>query len=302
MKVFITGASGHIGSALVPELLSNDHAVVGLARSDESARAIADMGGEAVRSDLDDLETLAASAASADAVVHLAYKHEAMMSGDLETALKADRASIEAMGDALAGTGKPFVGTSGTALLAMGGITGRPGTEEDVVDGPGRVANENAVIALAERNVRASVVRLPPTVHSDLDKIGFVPALIGFAREAGHSAYIGDGTNRWPAVHTLDAARAYRLALEQAMPGTRLHPVADDGVPFREIAERIGEGLGIETRSLTGEAVAEHFGFLATFAAVDNPSSSALTREWLGWEPQHPGLTADLREAHYFAG
>jgi len=300
MKVFVTGASGHIGSAVVPELLANGHSVVGLARSEDSAAAIEQMGAEAKLGTLDDLDLLAESAEDADGVIHLAYKHEAMYSGDLETALRADIASITAMGDALAGTGKPFVGTSGTALLFMGGIKGRPGTEEDWVDGPGRIANENAVIALADRDVRASVLRLPPTVHSDLDKNGFVPAIIGMARNAGYSAYVGEGDNRWPAVHTLDAARMYRLALERAKPGTRLHPVADEGVPFREIAERIGEGLGLETKSLPADAAADHFGFLTAFITVDNPTSSDLTREWTGWQPEHPGLIDDLREGHYF--
>lgn len=302
MKVFVTGASGHIGSAVVSDLLSHDHTILGLARSAESAAAIEALGAEAVRGDLDDLELLAESAVSADAVIHLAYKHEAMMTGDMETAVRADLASIEAMGDALAGTGKPFVGTSGTALLAMGGIEGRPGTEEDWVDGPGRIANENALIALTDRNVRASVVRLPPTVHSSLDKLGFVPVLIDVARKAGFSAYVGEGANRWPAVHTLDAACAYRYALEQATPGTRIHAVADEGVPFREIAEEIGRGLDIETRSLPTDAVEDHFGFLTAFSTIDNPASSELTREWLGWEPTHPGLIADLREGHYFDG
>ncbi len=300
MRVFVTGASGHIGSALVPELLAAGHSVVGLARSDASAAALEAAGAEVHRGDLDDLDGLASAAADSDGVAHLAFKHEALLTGDMESAAAADLAAIGAIGDALAGTDRPFVITSGTALLSMGGIEGRAGSEEDVFDGPGRIASENAAVALAERGVRSSVVRLPPTVHSSLDTHGFVPALIGIARERGVSGYLGEGANRWPAVHTLDAARLYRLALEQAPPASRLHAVDDGGVPFREIAEAMGRGLDVPARPIEPADAPEHFSFLASFVGLDNPTSSDLTRERLGWEPTHPGLIADLGEGHYF--
>jgi nucleoside-diphosphate-sugar epimerase len=299
MRVFVTGASGHVGSALVPELLSHGHEVVGLARSDASAEALAAAGAEFRRGDLDDTAGLAEAAAAADGVIHLAFRHELMMQGDMEGAAIADQAAIAAIGAALAGSGKPFVGTTGTALLSLIGHEG-VGTEEDAGEGPGRVASENAVIALADEGVRSSVVRLTPTVHSDLDKHGFVPGLIAIARERGYAGYLGEGANVWPAVHTLDAAVLYRLALEGAAPGTRLHAVDDEGVPFREIATAIGHGLDVPVRAISPDEAEEYFTYLARFVGLDNPSSSALTREWLGWEPTHPGLIEDLGEAHYF--
>lgn len=300
MRVFVTGASGHIGSAVVPELLGAGHEVIGLARSDASASALEASGAEVRRGDLDDPEGLADAAADADGVIHLAFKHELMLEGRMDEAASADLDAIGAIGNALAGTGKPFVVTGGTALLAMGGIDSRFGNEEDVLEGSGRIASENATIALADRGVRSSVVRLPPTVHSDIDKHGFVPALIGRARETGVAGYIGEGENRWPAVHTLDAARVFRLALERGVAASRFHAVDEEGVDFRAIAEAIGRGLDVEVKSFDVEEAAAQFTFLAAFAAVDNPVTSDLTRERLGWQPEYPGLLEDLAAGHYF--
>ncbi|MCW2953123.1 MAG: putative oxidoreductase [Conexibacter sp.] len=300
MRVFLTGASGHIGSAVVPELLAAGHQVVGLARSERSATALAAAGAEVRRGDLDDLDGLREAAAAADGVIHLAFKHEAMRAGDFPGAVAADLAAIEAIGTALDGSEKPFVSTSGTLMLTLAGIAGRPGTERDVLEAGPRVDAENTVVTLAERGVRSSVVRLPPLVHSTLDHHGFGPTLIGIARDKGVSGYVGDGSNRWPAVHTLDAARVYRLALETAAAGSRLHAVADDGVPFRDIAEVIGRKLGLPSASIAAEDANDEFSFLGAFVSLDNPTSRELTREWLGWEPTHPGLIEDLDNGHYF--
>ncbi|HEY4428936.1 MAG TPA: SDR family oxidoreductase [Solirubrobacteraceae bacterium] len=300
MRVFVTGASGHIASAVIPELISAGHEVLGLARSDDSAKAVAALGAEVRRGDLDDPEGIAEAAAESDGVIHLAFKHEALRDGDFMGAVAADMAVMQAIGGALVGTDKPFINTGGTLMLALGGITGRPGTEEDVIAGGPRTDAANATIALAQGGVRSSVVRLPPLVHSDLDHHGFGPTLIALAREKGHSAYIGDGANRWPAVHTRDAGHLYRLALESAPAGSHLHAVADDGIPFREIAETIGARVGVPAISASPEEAPEHLGFLASFAHLDNPTSSVLTRELLDWEPTHPGLLADLEDGHYF--
>jgi len=300
MRVFVTGASGHIGSAVVPELLAAGHQVVGLARSEGSAAALAAAGAEIHRGNLEDLDGLRAAAAAADGVIHLAFDHAWMRTGDFAGAIAGDLRAIEAIGAALEGSGKPFVGTSGTLMLSHAGIGDRAGTELDAAESGPRIDAENTVIALAGRDVRSSVVRLPPTVHSSLDRHGFVPTLISIARERGVAGYVGDGANRWPAVHTLDAARVYRLALEGARPGTRLHAVADSGVPFREIAAAIGRGLGVPSGAVDAADVEEHFGFLARFASADNPTSSELTREWLGWAPINPALIEDIDQGHYF--
>jgi nucleoside-diphosphate-sugar epimerase len=299
MRVFVTGASGHVGSALIPELLGAGHEVVGLARSDTSAAALAAAGVAAHRGDLDDLDGLRQAAAAADGVIHLAFKHESMVTGDYAGAADADLKALNALADALAGTGKPLVSTSGTLLLAQA-AAGRTGTETDAAESGPRIDSENAVIAFAGRGIRSSVVRLPPTVHSSLDHHGFIPTLIAIARDKGVSGYVGDGSNRWPAGHTLDAAHLYRLALESAPAGSRLHAVGDEGVQFREIAEVIGRRLGVPAVSIPAADAGEHFGFLGALVSIDNPTSSRLTQELLGWKPEHPGLIEDLEEDHYF--
>jgi len=295
MHVFVTGPTGHIGFAVVAELLDAGHQVTGLARSDQGAAALQAAGATARRGDLDDLDGLRDAAAASDGVIHLAFKHDF---DDFAGAAETDLRAVEAMGEALVGSDRPFVITSGTLLLALIG-QGGVGTEQDTLPGGPRVDSENAVIALAERGVRSLVIRLAPLVHSNLDHHGFAHHLINTARDTGVSGYIGDGSNRWPGIHTLDAARMYRLALENAPAGTRLHGVADEGVPFRDIAGVIGRHLNVPTASIAAED-AGHFGFLALFASLDNPTSNALTQKVLDWQPERPGLIEDLDEGHYF--
>jgi nucleoside-diphosphate-sugar epimerase len=304
MRVFVTGASGHIAAALIPELLNNGHRVVGLARSDASAQAVTAMGAEVRRGDLDDLDGLAAGAAEADGVIHLAFKHEAMRTGDFMGAIDCDMAAHKAIGEALVGSDKPFVSTGGTLMLAMAGITGRGGrvgTEDDQSEGGPRVDAANHTLGLAQQGVRTSVVRLAPMVHSDLDHHGFTHALIGFARENGVAAYTGDGSNVWPAANTCDIGALYRLALEKAPAGSTFHGVGDTGIPRNVIAETIAGKLGIEARSITDEEAPQYLGFLAAFAGLDNPTSNDKTRRVLGWEPTHPGWIEDVKTGHYFA-
>ncbi|MET0473961.1 MAG: SDR family oxidoreductase [Mycobacterium sp.] len=305
MRVFVTGASGWIGSAVVPELIGAGHQVVGLARSDDSANALAAAGAEVHRGSLDDFDGLGAAAAASDGVIHLAFKHDLAFSGDFGGAVGADRLAIEALGDALAGSGRPFVIASGTTGLAPGrvateedGRTAEPGTAGAV---EGRMDNARLVMALADRGIRTVVLRLPPTVHGDGDN-GFVPTQIGIARDKGVSGYVGDGANRWPAVHRADAARLFRLAVEKAPAGSTLHAVDDEGVPVREIAELIGRHLDIPAVSVAPEDAATHFGWLGGFLAADVAASSAATQDLMGWHPAGPGLIEDLDKGHYFHG
>jgi nucleoside-diphosphate-sugar epimerase len=307
MRVFITGASGWIGSALVPELIGAGHQVVGLARSDASAAALTEAGAEVHRGTLDDLDTLRGAAAESDGVIHLAFKHDIAFSGGFEDAADADRRAIDTFGEALAGSDRPFLIASGTLGLAPGQVaTEQDGQASDpagthLVGGPAkRRANAHATAALENRGVRSSVVRLPPTVHGDGDH-GFLAAVVAIAREKGVSGYIGDGANRWPAVHRSDAAHLFRLALESAPAGSTLHAVADEGVPIRCVAEVIGRHLGLPVASVSPDDAAGHFSWLAGFLGIDGPASSAHTRELLGWQPTQPGLIDDLDKGHYFA-
>jgi nucleoside-diphosphate-sugar epimerase len=304
MRVFVTGASGHIGLPVVRDLLAAGHKVVGLARSEASAQKVSSAGAEVRRTTLDDLDGLRDAARNADGVIHLAFKHDlAFVSGDFAGAVAADLRAVEAIGEALAGSGKPFVNTTGTMLLAHS-VHGRAGTEEDAGQEGGnpRVASENLSLAFGQRGVRTSIVRLAPTVHSSLDHHGFIPLLVAAARKNGFAAYVGDGSARWPAVHTLDAARLYRLALEGAPAGSRLHAAADEGVAFRSIAEAIGRGLRVPAKSIPAEEGGDALGgFLGMIAQLDNPTSSARTRELLGWKPTHADLLTDIAEGHYFA-
>jgi nucleoside-diphosphate-sugar epimerase len=294
MRVFVTGASGWIGSAVVPELIGAGHHVVGLARSVASAAALAAAGARVHRGTLDDLDSLRSAAAASDGVIHLAFKHDIAFSGDYQGAADADRRAVETLGEALAGSDRPFVIASGTAGVAPG----RVATERDGHGGGTnpRLATAELTLSLAARRVRSSVLRLPPTVHGEGDN-GFMATLVGIARQEGVSGYIGDGSNRWPAVHRLDAAQLFRLALEGAPGGSTLHAVADEGVAIRAIAEVIGRHLDLPVAAVPPE----HFTWLGGFLAIDGPASSTLTRQMLGWQPTQPGLIDDLEKGHYFA-
>jgi nucleoside-diphosphate-sugar epimerase len=305
MRVFITGASGWIGSAVVPELIGAGHQVTGLARSDASATALTAAGAEVHRGTLDDLDILRSAAAASDGVIHLAFKHDIAFSGSFQDAADADRRAVETFGEALADSGRPFVIASGTLGLALGRVAterdGRdPGSMAHLSGGPQtRWGTAQMTLDFASHGVRSSIVRLPPTVHGEGDH-GFMAALAGIARDKGVSGYVGDGSNRWPAVHRFDAAHLFCLALEQAPAGSVLHAVADEGVPIRAIAEVIGRHLDVPVAAIAPGDAAEHFSWLGAFIGIDSPASSALTRELLGWQPTHPGLIEDLDKGHYF--
>jgi nucleoside-diphosphate-sugar epimerase len=303
MRVFVTGATGFIGSAIVRELIDAGHQVLGLARSDAAAKSLAAAGAKIHRGDLEDLDSLRRGAADSEGVIHTAFSPDW---STFEANCKTERRAIEAIGPALAGSDRPFVVASATPMLKWG----RLGTEEDATDsnnflGALRGPGEEMALSMAPRGVRVSVVRLPPLVHGDGDHgftadHGFTPLLISFGREKGLSAYIGDGLNRWPAVHRLDAAHLFRLALEKAPAGARVHGVAEEGIAFRDIADVIGRRLNIPVVTKSPEEAANHFGWFAPFPGVDCPASSKLTQERLGWRPVQPSLFTDFERESYF--
>lgn len=290
MKVFVTGATGWVGSAIVDELIGAGHQVTGLARSDDKAAALAARGAHVVRGTLEDLELMHASAAASDAVIHTAFNHDFSKFAE---SCEQDRQVIETLGSALEGSDRPLVVTSGVALLSPGRLAIE--NEARAPDPSFPRKSESAAAALNERGVRATTVRLAPSTHGLGDQ-GFIPILIGTARETGVSAYIGDGQNRWPGVHRLDAARLYRLVVEHGATEPAYHAIADEGVPFKAIAEVIGRRLGLPVE----EREAAHFGWFGAFTGLDMPASSARTRALLGWTPTGPGLLADIDQPGYF--
>lgn len=296
MRVFVTGATGFIGAAIVRELIGAGHHVVGLARNAEREADLAKAGASTHGGDLSDPDSLAAGAWACDGVIHTAFGHD--FSKYLEAG-ETDRRAVEAMAHALEGSGKPLVITSGTTIV----VPGQVATEDQAarLDSPSgvRAPSEHALAAASARGVRGIALRLPPSVHGEGDH-GFVPALIEVARKTGVSAYVGDGANRWPAVHRLDAARLFRLALEHG-PAGALHGAAEAGIPMHDIAATIGEGLGMPVRSISADAANAHLDWMAMFVGIDNPTSSTITRKAVEWQPQEAGLLADMRASEYFA-
>ena len=292
MRVFVTGASGYIASAVVPELIQAGHEVVGLARSDASAATVKAMGAEVHSGDLNDPAGLREAAADADAVIHLAFDHATMIAGNFASAVATDVAVVEALGDALAGTGKTLIGVGMTR-------TGDAKRDAAIESSP-RSAVTRAIARFTERDVRTIFVAVPSVTHSSRDRYGFIPMLIKIARDTGVSGYVGDGTNRWPAGHVLDIGRLYRLALDKAPAGVQLYGAAEDGIAVRQIAETIGRHLNIPAVSIPPAQAADHFKTFP-FITLDITMPNAETRQLLGWEPVHPGLIADLEQGHYFA-
>jgi len=292
MRVFVTGASGWIGSAVTAELIAAGHEVTGLARSDASAAAVAAAGARVQRGDLTDLDSLRAGAEGADGVIHTAYIHDFSI---MEQAAAVDYAAVQTFGDLLEGSDRPLVIASGI-LGAVSVETDRP--EPDTAPTP-RLRTEHEVLGYGERGIRSSAVRLAPTVHGEGDH-GFIAALVGIDREKGSAGYVGDGTSHWPAVHRLDAAHLFRVALEEAPAGTVLHAIGEEGVRMLDIAETIGRGLDLPTASIAPEDAVDHFGWLGRFLALDSTASSAITQERFGWKPTHPTLLEDLEAGYYF--
>jgi nucleoside-diphosphate-sugar epimerase len=304
MRIFVTGASGWIGSATVSELLEAGHEVVGLARSEASAQRLESAGAIVQRGDLDEPDGLAKAAADSDGVIHLAFQHEVAFGGDFATAAAADRRAVEAMGAALAGSDRPLVLASGLLGLATGQVATEndglvPSAEIRAIPAGLRAATGLFTLSLRGIGVRSSVLRLPPTVHGDGDN-GFMATFVTIARQRGVAGYVGDGTNRWPAVHRSDAARLARLAVEAAPAGSVLHAVDDEGVPFREIAQVMGRHLDVQTGSVTQADAVEHFSPLGHFVGVDSPASAEITRELFAWKPTGPSLLEDLEQDHYY--